>query len=99
MRSSFLYLIPCLFKKVRTGHGVRPPYRGGRVEGTKEALAGELKRVFQELGGEIGQRKAKNLEALREKLRDSLTEGGEVDDDIKGCIAYASAGGESAVLN
>ncbi|KAG8840548.1 hypothetical protein FRB96_009063 [Tulasnella sp. 330] len=61
---------------VRTGDGARPPARGGKVEGTSEAVAAEVEQVLADLGGPVGERKRKNLGIVRRKMLDDMREGG-----------------------
>ncbi|KAG9007968.1 hypothetical protein FRB94_008292 [Tulasnella sp. JGI-2019a] len=84
--------LDCAFEllQVRTGAGARPPYRGGKIEGTPEAVASEFNQVLVEIKGEIGQRKRKNLEAVRQRLLDATKEGGEAEVDLKRVLNLAS---------
>ncbi|KAG8867582.1 hypothetical protein FRB98_004100 [Tulasnella sp. 332] len=68
----------CAFEliQVRTGDGARPPARGGKVEGTSEAVAAEVEQVLADLGGPVGERKRKNLGIVRRKMLDDMREGG-----------------------
>ncbi len=56
--------------------------RGGKIYGTPEAVAEEFKGVLEDLKGPVGERKLKNLLAIREQFREAMKEGGEVDADL-----------------
>jgi len=83
--------LDCAFEliQVRTGNGARPPYRGGKVEGTAEALEAELKEVLIQLAGEVGERKRNNLQAVRQSILDAMAEGGEVEGELKELMSFA----------
>ncbi|KAG8858440.1 hypothetical protein FRB96_005325 [Tulasnella sp. 330] len=71
---------------VRTGDGARPPARGGKVEGTSEAVAAEIEQVLADLVGSVGERKRKNLGVVRQKMLDDMKEGGVCDMALKGLL-------------
>ncbi|KAG8871374.1 hypothetical protein FRB97_008769 [Tulasnella sp. 331] len=75
---------------VRVGEAAQPPARGGKVEGTPAAVAAEFKLILSEIKGEIGERKQKNLQAVRQQTLDALKEGGEVERDVRACLRFAS---------
>ncbi|KAG8995280.1 hypothetical protein FRB93_001174 [Tulasnella sp. JGI-2019a] len=88
--------------QVRTGEGAQPPARGGKVQGTPAAVAAEFRQVLSEINGEVGKRRRKNLEVLRQKMFDALAEGGDVKKDVQALLKFASAvclGFEFCVLN
>lgn len=60
------------------------------MEGTPDAVATELKQVLEELKGEVGDRKRKNLQVLRQKSFDAVAKGGETQRGIKDLLEYAS---------
>ncbi|KIO31898.1 glycosyltransferase family 1 protein [Tulasnella calospora MUT 4182] len=74
--------------QVRTGPGAQQPRRGGIVQGTDEAVAGEVKEVIECLGGEIGQKKRSNLAELRARLTQSLELGGAADSETEKFFAF-----------
>ncbi|KAG8870885.1 hypothetical protein FRB97_009269 [Tulasnella sp. 331] len=76
--------------QVRAGEGAQPPARGGKVEGTPDAVTAELKQILIDLKGEVGERKRKNLEAVRKQTLDALSEGGEVRKDVQAVLKLAS---------
>ncbi|KAG8876178.1 hypothetical protein FRB97_004356, partial [Tulasnella sp. 331] len=78
----------CAFEliQVRTGDGARPPARGGKVEGTSEAVAAEIEQVLADLVGSVGERKRKNLGVVRQKMLDDMKEGGVCDMALKGLL-------------
>jgi len=79
--------------QVRTGIGAGPPRRGGQVEGTPEALAAEVKQVLEEIKSPVGERKKRNLLALRERFVREMAsdeEGGSVGGAVKDFLAFVS---------
>lgn len=77
--------------QVRSGpNGLRPPARGGKVEGTPDALAAEVKQVLSELkeGNSVGERKKVNLMALREQTLNAMSDGGEAEVALKEFMAF-----------
>lgn len=76
--------------QVRTGEGAKQPFRGGKVEGTPNAVAAELRQVLAELNGEVGEHKRKNLQVLRQKSLEAVAEGGEVQQAMHVLLSYAS---------
>ncbi|KAG8996339.1 hypothetical protein FRB94_008385 [Tulasnella sp. JGI-2019a] len=75
--------------QVRTGEGAQPPARGGKVEGTPAAVTAELKQILSEIKGEVGERKRKNLQVVRQQTFDALAEGGEVRKDMHALLKLA----------
>lgn len=75
--------------KVRTGEGSKPPLRGGKVEGTSAAVTTEVEAILAEMNGEVGLRKRRNLEVLRERCLGALAPGGEVDVDMRGLLEFS----------
>ncbi|KAG9007266.1 hypothetical protein FRB93_008089 [Tulasnella sp. JGI-2019a] len=78
--------LDCAFEliQVRTGVGAGPPARGGKVEGTPEAVAAEFKQVLAEINGPVGERKQKNLNIIRQQFLDASKQGGEAEIALKG---------------
>ncbi|KAG8874086.1 hypothetical protein FRB97_006176 [Tulasnella sp. 331] len=76
---------------IRVGDAMKPPARGGKIEGTPAAVATEFKQILSEIKGAIGERKRGNLMALRQQMFEALKEGGEVQSDMDACIKLASA--------
>ncbi|KAG8849862.1 hypothetical protein FRB96_000607 [Tulasnella sp. 330] len=75
---------------IRTGEAAQPPARGGKIEGTPMAVAEEFKQILSEMKSEVGDRKRKNLMALRQGTFDALKEGGEVQKDMRACLRFLS---------
>ncbi|KAG8905658.1 hypothetical protein FRC00_013124 [Tulasnella sp. 408] len=76
--------------KVRTGTGARPPKRGGVVHGTDEALASEIENILLDLKGPVGDRKRKNLAAVRAQLLQDLEEGGDADLEVRKLLDFGA---------
>ncbi|KAG8991572.1 hypothetical protein FRB94_012431 [Tulasnella sp. JGI-2019a] len=78
----------CAFEliQVRTGIGAGPPARGGKVEGTPEAVAAEFKQVLTDIKGPVGERKRKNLNVIRQQILDDMKVGGECHVALKGLL-------------
>ncbi|KAG8845877.1 hypothetical protein FRB96_002245 [Tulasnella sp. 330] len=76
--------------QTRLGEGAQPPARGGKVEGTAEAVVAEFKQVLSEIKGEVGKRKRTNLMALRHQTFEALKEGGEVQKEVRACLKLAA---------
>lgn len=53
----------------------RPLYRGGKVEGTDEAIRAELKEVFEKVRGKEGEEVRKGMEGLHRIEMDSRKDG------------------------
>lgn len=51
-------------------------------------MAQEFRQVLTELGGEVGDRKRKNLDALRERVSKELAPGGPVDKEIGELLTF-----------
>ncbi|GJJ16167.1 hypothetical protein Clacol_010447 [Clathrus columnatus] len=69
--------------EVRSGLGLKPMYRGCQPKGTMEALQEEVRTVLQEaFHGKEGLRKRKNIQELREKIKDGLKENGDTTKDL-----------------
>ncbi|KAG9026666.1 hypothetical protein FRB95_008565 [Tulasnella sp. JGI-2019a] len=83
--------LDCAFEllQVRTGVGARLPYRGGKIEGTPEAVASEFHQVLVEVNGVVGQRKRKHLQVVRRRLLHAMNEGGEAEVDLKKLLDLA----------
>ncbi|KAG8878583.1 hypothetical protein FRB98_006052 [Tulasnella sp. 332] len=75
---------------IRTGEAAQPPARGGKIEGSPAALTAEFKQIISEIKGDVGERKRKNLMALRQQTFNALKEGGEVQKDMRACLHLAS---------
>ncbi|KAG9002475.1 hypothetical protein FRB94_003835 [Tulasnella sp. JGI-2019a] len=77
--------LDCAFElmQVRTGKGAAAPYRGGKVEGTSEAVAAEFKQVLADLKGEVGDHKRRNLQKLHQQFVDAMREGGQCEGDLR----------------
>ncbi|KAG8854670.1 hypothetical protein FRB96_007355 [Tulasnella sp. 330] len=78
--------------QVRTGEGAQRPLRGGKVEGTPDAVAAELRQVLVELESKVGERRRKNLQVLRQKSLEAVADGGEAQKGIQDLLRYASGG-------
>ncbi|KAG8991571.1 hypothetical protein FRB94_012430 [Tulasnella sp. JGI-2019a] len=80
--------LDCAFEliQVRTGVGAGPPARGGKVEGTPEAVAAEFKQILADIKGPVGERKRKNLGAIRQRILEDMKAGGECHTAIKGLL-------------
>ncbi|KAJ7738171.1 hypothetical protein B0H16DRAFT_1730061 [Mycena metata] len=62
--------------EVRTGKGLQP-LRNGRVpKGTREAMAAEIREVFDQARGEVGEEKRKNAQRLKQELVAAWEKGG-----------------------
>lgn len=74
----------CSFEliQVRTGTGAQPPKRGGIVKGTDEAVASEIEHIISDLKGPVGDRKRRNLAAVRAQLLQDLAPGGDADLEV-----------------
>lgn len=83
---------PIRIFKVRTGEGAQPSYRGGKVQGTTEAIVTEVEHVLAEMKGAVGERKRKNLQALRQEVLGSLAEGGDATVALRGLSRNDLAG-------
>lgn len=69
--------------QVRTGkHGLKPPLRGGSIEGSNDAVAAEVRRIISEVNGSTGARKRANFEVVRQEFLAAMKPGGEVDIEI-----------------
>ncbi|KAG8985398.1 hypothetical protein FRB95_004919 [Tulasnella sp. JGI-2019a] len=77
--------------QVRIGGGAQPPARGGKIEGTPEAVAAEFKQILSEIKSDVGERKRKNLAVLRQQTFDALAEDGEVKGDVRALVEFASS--------
>ncbi|KAG8875948.1 hypothetical protein FRB97_004599 [Tulasnella sp. 331] len=77
--------------QIRSGAGAGPPARGGMVEGTPDAISRELGDILTGLKGEVGERKLRNLRAVRRKLLDEMSEGGDVETDFGDLLRFVSA--------
>ncbi|KAG8864346.1 hypothetical protein FRB96_006168 [Tulasnella sp. 330] len=75
---------------VRVGGAAQPPARGGKVEGTPAAVAAEFRLILSEMKGEVGERKRRNLQVVRQQTLDALKVGGEVEKDMRACLRFAS---------
>ena len=63
--------------EVRTEDGLKPIHHLGRApEGTTDSVKREAKEVLRSAFGEGGERKRKNVEKLRERLREAWVEDG-----------------------
>ncbi|KAG8909790.1 hypothetical protein FRC01_006722 [Tulasnella sp. 417] len=76
--------------QVRTGTGAQPPKRGGIVEGTDEAIAQEIAGIVEDLKGPVGERKRRNLVAVRSKLLADLAKGGDADAEVQKLINFGT---------
>ncbi|KAJ7738805.1 hypothetical protein B0H16DRAFT_1569901, partial [Mycena metata] len=62
--------------EVRTGKGLQP-LRNGRVpKGTREAMTAEIREVFDQARGEVGEEKRKNAQRLKQELVAAWEKGG-----------------------
>lgn len=84
----------CSFEliQVRTGTGAQPPKRGGVVHGTDEAVASEFEHILSDLKGPVGDRKRKNLAAVRAQLLQDLEEGGDADREVRELLNFGAPG-------
>ncbi|KAG8874198.1 hypothetical protein FRB97_006085 [Tulasnella sp. 331] len=76
---------------VRTGVGAQPPYRGGKVEGTPDAVAAEMKHVLSDINSEVGERKRRNLEVVRHEMLEAMKKGGEAETELEKLLNLFSA--------
>ncbi|GJJ16165.1 hypothetical protein Clacol_010445 [Clathrus columnatus] len=69
--------------EVRTGLGLKPLHRGYHPKGTMEALEEEARFILNDaFKGEGGIRKRKNIEELRNRVRNGVKEDGESSKDL-----------------
>ncbi|KAG8975328.1 hypothetical protein FRC05_005887 [Tulasnella sp. 425] len=76
--------------QVRTGPGARPPHRGGKVIGTDEAIAAEIRQILADLKGEVGQRKRRNILAMQRKFLEAKAPGGSADLALKALVEFGT---------
>ncbi|KIO21440.1 hypothetical protein M407DRAFT_28961 [Tulasnella calospora MUT 4182] len=76
--------------QVRTGTGAQPPKRGDIVEGTDEAIAQEIAGIVEDLKGPVGERKRRNLAAVRSQLLADLAKGGDADAEVQKLINFGT---------
>lgn len=63
--------------EVRTGVGLKPLYRGVCPTGTDEAVAAEARDILKRARGPEGERKRRNVEAIRDKYKEEWGRGGD----------------------
>lgn len=68
------------------------PFRGTKIEGTLDAVADEVKQVLAEVKGPTGERKRRNLDALRLQTMDAVAEGGDGTVELQKLLDFASRG-------
>lgn len=78
------------FHQVRTGPGAIDPARGGKIVGTDEAIAEEVQQVIDDLKGDVGARKRKNLDRVRRETFDALEIGGPAYMATRELVAYGT---------
>lgn len=61
------------------------------VEGTPDAISMELSGILVDLKGVVGQRKMQNLQVIRRKLLNEMSEGGDVAMDFESLLGFVSA--------
>jgi len=93
--------LDCAFEllQVRTGLGARPPCRGGKVEGTPEAVAAEFKQILVDLKGKVGDCKRKNLHALNQQFLEALKHDAEAETNLRAFLKWAGAEEKGAGVN
>ncbi|KAG9049176.1 hypothetical protein FS837_010995 [Tulasnella sp. UAMH 9824] len=67
-----------------------PPKRRGVVYGTDEALASEIEHILSDLKGPVGDRKRKNLTAVRAQLLQDHAEGGDADLEVRRLLDFGA---------
>ncbi|KAF8459776.1 UDP-Glycosyltransferase/glycogen phosphorylase [Gautieria morchelliformis] len=80
--------------EVRTGHGLKPLYRGVHPTGTNEAVAAEARNILQKARGPEGEQKRRNAESMRYKWKKEWKEGGEALSDLRRFLADSSSNSE-----
>ncbi len=81
---SLVYKAAFELTQIRTGYNIgRPLSRGGKVEGTDEAVRAELQDVFEKVRGKEGEDVRKGMEKLSKLVRASR----EVGESDKAMIA------------
>lgn len=82
----------CSFEliQVRTGTGAQPPKRGGVVHGTDEAVASEVEHIISDLKGPVGDRKRRNLAAVRAQLLQYLSKGDDADLEVQRLLDFGA---------
>jgi len=84
--------------QVRTGPGAQTPFRGGKIEGTDEAIAQEIKGVLEQLKGEVGERKRSNALDVRKMFVDAAKPGGGSWNGLRELVNFGSADSQTTKL-
>ena len=81
--------------QVRTGtEGLKHLHRGGtQPDGTCESVEAEARDVFRRIKGSEGERKRRNVEALRDKLNRAWKNGGDGFEEFRNLLRDATKDG------